>query len=75
MTQFPRYWKIRIKGNLDERWKDWFDGLSVTNQGNDEVLLQGIVRDQSTLVGIINQIHNLNLELISTICEERRGKE
>ena len=71
MTQFPRNYKIRIKGVLHERWKDWFDGMTITNQENGEVLLQGIVQDQSILVGIINQIHNLNLELISVICEDQ----
>ena len=71
MTHFPSNYKIRIKGILDERWKDWFDGMSIANQENGEVFLHGVVQDQSTLVGIINQIHNLNLELISVTCEDQ----
>ncbi len=68
--EFPRFYTIRIKGHLHERWQDWFDGMMVTNLENGEVLLQGMMADQSVLVGIINQIHSLNLELISVICEE-----
>lgn len=68
--EFPRNYTIRFKGTLHERWKDWFDGMTITNLENGESLLHGMVADQSILVGIINQIHSLNLELISVICEE-----
>ena len=71
MPQFPRSYTIRLKGTLHERWRDWFDGMTVTNQENGEVILRGVVQDQSILVGIINQIHNLNLELISVIAEDQ----
>jgi hypothetical protein len=43
--------------------------MTVTNQENGEVLLRGLIQDQRVLIGIINQIHNLNLTLISV---ERR---
>jgi len=71
MKQGPRVYRIHMEGHLPERWKDWFDGMTVTNLENGEVLLQGCVQDQSGLVGIINQIHNLNLTLISVHCEDR----
>jgi len=74
MKQGPRFYHIHIEGHLPERWKDWFDGMTVTNLENREVLLQGCVQDQSGLVGIINQIHNLNLKLISVHCEDRSEK-
>ena len=48
---FPKRYSIRIKANLHERWKDWFDGMTITNLENGEVLLQGMVADQSVLVG------------------------
>jgi hypothetical protein len=60
---------IRIQGSLPERWKDWFDGLTLTNLENGEILLHGQIQDQSILVGIINQIHNLNLRLIAVNIE------
>jgi hypothetical protein len=71
MKQAPRIYTIRIEGQLHERWKDWFDGMTVTNLENGEILLQGCIQDQSVLVGIINQIHNLNMRLISVHCESK----
>lgn len=68
MNHYPMIYSIRIEGNLHERWKDWFDRMTVTNLEHGEVLLQGWIQDQSELVGIINQIHNLNLRLISVDC-------
>ncbi len=71
MVPFPRFYTIRICGSLHERWKNWFDSMTVTNLDNGEVLLQGMIEDQSQLVGIINQIHNLNLWLVSVNSPER----
>ena len=65
MNQFPRIYTIRIEGHLHERWKDWFAGMTSINLENGETLLRGAVEDQSVLVGIIIQLHNLNLKLIS----------
>lgn len=70
MNDFPKTYTIRIAGRLHDRWKDWFDGMTATNLENDQVLLEGVLQDQSVLVGIINQIHNLNLKLISVNCKQ-----
>jgi hypothetical protein len=65
MLPLPRRYAIRIQGRLHDRWMNWFDGMTVTNLNQDEVLIEGLIQDQSALVGIINQIHALNLTLIS----------
>ncbi len=65
MSSFPQEYSILIEGHLPDRWNDWFEGMTVTNLDNDEVLLQGTIQDQSVLVGVINQLHNLNLVLVS----------
>lgn len=70
MDQFPRIYTIRIQGVLHDRWKHWFDGMTVTNLDNGEVIIEGLIQDQSALVGVINQIHSLNLWLISVTCKE-----
>lgn len=69
MDRFPKFCTIHIEGKLHERWKDWFGEMTVSSLNNREVLIQGVITDQSALVGMINQIHNLNLELISVNCE------
>jgi hypothetical protein len=57
-------YQIRLKGSLDSSWSDWFDGFTITVQG-DETLLVGIVPDQSALHGILAKINDLGLSLIS----------
>ena len=58
-------YEIRVQGNLDEQWSDWFDGLSVTEAGDGETLIKGEVADQAALRGILEKIWNLNLVLVS----------
>ena len=55
---------IRVKGNLDPKWADWFDGFVLTFPRNDETLLSGRVADQAALHGILNKINRLGLFLI-----------
>ncbi len=59
-------YEIRVKGILDEKWSDWFDGFSITQQhlGN-ETLLTGPVADQAALYGLLSKIRDLGLPLLS----------
>lgn len=57
-------YQICLRGILDPKWSDWFDGLTITSQG-DETLLTGTVCDQAALHGILAKINNLGLTLIS----------
>jgi len=56
--------KIEVKGHLDNKWQDWFDGMTFSYSG-DNTILSGIIKDESHLHGILNQIRDLNLKLIS----------
>jgi hypothetical protein len=60
----PGFYQIRVKGELDPSWSDWFDGFTITSaEGNTE--LTGQVADQAALLGILTQLNNLGLSLIS----------
>ena len=59
------YVEIRIKGTLKPDWSDWLEGLSVSNQPNGETVLNGQISDQAALLGLLNRIHGLNLQLLS----------
>lgn len=61
----PEYYEIRIKGHLDPRWSDWFAGLELSHQEEDETLLSGLLPDQAALHGLLERIRDLNLKLIS----------
>jgi hypothetical protein len=56
---------IRIVGDLDPSWSDWFDGLTITNLDCGVAVLSGDLVDQAALHGTLNKIRNLNLSLIS----------
>ncbi len=59
------YLEIRIKGTLKQDWSDWLEGLAVSHPANGETVLNGEISDQSALLGLLNRIHGLNLELLS----------
>ena len=63
-----RLYEIRIKGHLDDRWKDWFGGLTITLEDNGNTLLTGTVLDQAALHGLLKKVRDLGLPLISLIC-------
>lgn len=57
--------EIRVKGQLDRNWSDWFTSLSITHAGSGETVLTGYVRDQAELRGILCRLADLGLQLIS----------
>ena len=58
-------YEIRIKGYLDDRWSDWFEGLTITLEENGDTLLTGPVVDQSALHGLLKKVRDLGLPLVS----------
>ena len=58
-------YKIRVYGNLDKKWADWFDGVTIEPQPGNETLLVGRVADQAALHGMINKIFDLGLPLLA----------
>ena len=61
----PGIYHIRVKGNLDTRWSDWFGGMCISHTDNDETLLAGQVTDQAALHGMLAKIRDLGLPLLS----------
>ena len=58
-------YKIRIKGHIDTKWVDWFDGLQITHKKDGTSTLYGPLPDQAALHKILRKIRDLNLQLIS----------
>ena len=63
----PGLTEIRIKGHLDNRWADWFDGLTITREDNGDTCLTGPVVDQAALHGLLRKVRDLGLPLVSVI--------
>jgi hypothetical protein len=68
---FPEYhdesglYEIRLKGHLDNRWADWFEGLTITLEEDGDTLLTGPVIDQAALHGLLKKVRDLGLPLVS----------
>lgn len=59
------FYEIRVKGQLGPQWSDWFEGLAITAQDNGDTLLTGPVIDQAALHGLLRQVRDLGLLLLS----------
>lgn len=69
-TPQPTIFKIRIKGQLDSQWTDWFEGLTITLDDNGDTLITGPVVDQAALHGLLKKVRDLGMPLIS-VCPSR----
>jgi hypothetical protein len=58
-------YEIRIKGHLATRWSAWFDGMTLTHDGNGTTVIDGQVLDQTALHGLLQKIRDLGLPLVS----------
>jgi hypothetical protein len=57
--------EIRVKGQIDEHWSEWFEGLTITHTDQNETLLTGLVTDQPALHGLLAKVRDLGLPLLS----------
>jgi hypothetical protein len=60
-----RRYFITIEEQLDESWSSWFDGLSITHGADGATTLEGSIRDQSALYGLIDKARDLGLTLLA----------
>jgi len=70
----PGTYHIQVKGNLDQRWSDWFDHFTIAPQPGDQTLLSGPVADQAALHGLLSKIRDLGLPLLLVKREEQPGE-
>ncbi|MEO1299501.1 MAG: hypothetical protein AAFW75_27740 [Cyanobacteria bacterium J06636_16] len=69
-------YEICVKGHLDQRWSDWFEGFamaqrhsgrSIALKDNGETRLSGPVVDQAALYGVLIKVRDLGLPLVSVM--------
>ena len=61
----PLVYQIRIKGHLGPQWSEWFDGLTITLEEDGNTLLTGTAVDQAALHGLLKQVRDLGMPLLS----------
>jgi hypothetical protein len=62
---------IRVKGQINEQWSDWFGGLTISHAEPNDTILTGLVPDQAALFGIIARLRDLGLTICTLTNEER----
>ncbi len=64
----PAIYEIRVPGQLDESWADWFGNVTATVESQGEgppvTTLTGTV-DQAALHSLLSRLYSLGLPLIS----------
>ncbi len=58
-------YEIRVAGHLDGRWAARFDGLTLRLEPDGTTVIRGPVADQAELHGILQQIRDLGVPLVS----------
>ena len=67
--------EIRVKGQIDEHWSEWFDDLTITHTDQNETVLTGLVVDQAALHGLLAKVRDLGLPLVSVNLSEVADQE
>ena len=61
----PATYEIRLKGHLSDRWAGWFEDVAIGLDEDGTTRLTGPVIDQAALHGLLKQVRDLGLPLIS----------
>ena len=60
-----QWYEIRLRGQLDDRWAEWFEGLTITLEDSGDTVLTGPLIDQAALHGLLRKVRDLGLPLLS----------
>lgn len=64
--EIPTGWyRIRVEGRLAPRWATRFDGMTLVDLDDGTTLIEGPVVDQAALHGLIREVRDSGLPLIS----------
>lgn len=58
------FYEIQVRGRLDARWEELFDGMTIALQ-DDATTISGFVTDQAALHGLLARVRDFGLVLIS----------
>ena len=65
----PASYRIEVDGHLDETWSDRLAGMHITTRKRADQstvsTLVGRIRDQAELAGLLNNLYELHLPIIS----------
>lgn len=62
--------QIRVKGEIDRNWAEWFDNMTITHTLEGDTVLSGMVADQAAMYGVLSKLRDLGMQLISVVPTE-----
>ena len=76
-TSHPRpehsdHYEIRLSGQIDRHWTAWFGGLSIRPADDGTTVIAGAFADQAALHGVLQQVRDLGMPLISVVHIDNR---
>lgn len=73
------WYEIRIQGHLDEHWSEWFEGLDITYDVDDNTVLRGPLLDETALHGVLIKVRDMALPLLAVnrieVLREEHGSQ
>jgi hypothetical protein len=66
-------YEIRVKGYLDQGWSSWFDGVTISYDGEGNTVLRGPLIDEAALHGLLIKVRDLALPLLALRREDADG--
>ena len=68
-------YRIKVQGTLDEKWSKRLGGMSVTIDHMEKqkpvTTLEGCLRDQAALAGVLSTLYELHLPVLSVECMDK----
>jgi hypothetical protein len=62
---FSDLYEIFVLEPIHPSWSEWLQGFDISRTEGNETKISGRVKDQTALYGLVDQIRDLNLTLIS----------
>lgn len=59
------WYEIRVQGHLDQYWSEWFEGLAISYDADDNTALRGPLKDEAALHGVLIKVRDLALQLLA----------
>jgi len=71
------WYEIRVQGRLDQRWSEWFEGLAITYDTDENTVLRGPLVDEAALHGVLIKVRDLAVPLLAVnrVTDRRGGLE
>jgi len=72
LISHPAVYRIRVLGRMDPKWSGYLQGMTVSvfEEKDQKAFteLSGLLLDQAALMGVLQQLYNRNIPLLSVEC-------